>query len=94
MPRIRELATTTDRPHLAISLAAPNDELRNELMPINKKWPIEELLSACKEFEKSLKRNERFTFEYVMLRGVNDSDEHAQQLARLINRHRLQAKLT
>ena len=48
-------------------------------MPINKKWPIEELLSACKEFEKSLKRNERFTFEYVMLRGVNDSDEHAQQ---------------
>jgi 23S rRNA (adenine2503-C2)-methyltransferase len=93
VPRIRELATTTDRPHLAISLAAPNDELRNQLMPINKKWPIDELLSACKEFEKSLKRNERFTFEYVMLRGVNDSDEHARQLARLINRHRLQAKV-
>jgi len=93
VPRIRELATTTDRPHLAISLAAPNDELRNELMPINKKWPIDELLSACKEFEKSLKRSERFTFEYVMLRGVNDSDEHARQLAKLINRHRLQAKV-
>jgi 23S rRNA (adenine2503-C2)-methyltransferase len=93
VPRIRELATTTDRPHLAISLAAPNDELRNELMPINKKWPIDELLSACKQFEKSLKRNERFTFEYVMLRGVNDSDKHAQQLANLINRHRLQAKV-
>src|SRR5262249_12063245 len=58
VPRIRELATITDRPHLAISLAAPNDQLRNELMPINKKWPIEELLSACREFEKSLKRNE------------------------------------
>jgi len=93
VPRIRELATTKDRPRLAISLAAPNDELRNELMPINKKWPIDELLSACKEFEKSLKRNERFTFEYVMLRGVNDSDEHARQLANLINRHRLQAKV-
>src|SRR6476659_9902995 len=93
VPGIRELATTTDRPHLAISLAAPNDELRNELMPINKKWPIDELLSACREFEKSLKRNERFTFEYVMLRGVNDSDEHARQLAKLINRHRLQAKV-
>ena len=93
VPRIRELATITDRPHLAISLAAPNDQLRNELMPINKKWPIEELLSACREFEKSLKRNERFTFEYVMLDGVNDSDEHARQLANLINRHRLHAKV-
>lgn len=93
VPRIRELATITDRPHLAISLAAPNDELRDQLMPINKKWPIEELLSACREFEKSLKRNERFTFEYVMLDGVNDSDEDARQLANLINRHRLHAKV-
>src|SRR6266550_990812 len=93
VPRIRELATIADRPHLAISLAAPNDELRNQLMPINKKWPIEELLSACKEFEKSLKPNERFTFEYVMLRGVNDSDSHARQLAGLLNRHRLRAKV-
>lgn len=93
VPRIRELAKTADRPRLAISLAAPNDELRDELMPINKKWPIAELMSACKEFAKSLKRNERFTFEYVMLRGVNDSDDHARQLASLINRHRLQAKV-
>ena len=92
-PRIRELATTPDRPHLAISLAAPNDELRDELMPINKKWPIEELMSACKEFEKSLKRNERFTFEYVMLDGVNDSDDHARQLANLLNRHGVRAKV-
>ena len=93
VPRIRELATISDRPHLAISLAAPTDELRNELMPINKKWPIEELMSACKEFETSLKRNERFTFEYVMLRGVNDSDEQARQLANLIHRHDLRAKV-
>src|SRR5580765_8040518 len=79
VPRIRDLATIPDRPHLAISLAAPNDELRNELMPINRKWPIDELMTACRAFEKSLKRAERFTFEYVMLRGVNDSDEHARQ---------------
>src|SRR5882672_455299 len=57
VPRIRELATIPDRPHLAVSLAAPTDELRNELMPINRKWPLIELLSACKEFEKSLKPN-------------------------------------
>ena len=93
VPRIRELATTADRPRLAISLAAPNDELRDELMPINKKWPIAELMSACREFEKSLKRNERFTFEYVMLDRVNDSDEHARQLANLIHRHKLRAKV-
>ena len=93
VPRIRDLATIPDRPHLAVSLAAPNDELRSELMPINKKWPLKELLSACKDFEKSLKPGERFTFEYVMLDGVNDSDEHARQLARLLNRHALRAKV-
>jgi 23S rRNA (adenine2503-C2)-methyltransferase len=93
VPRIRELANTRDRPHLAISLAAPNDELRNELMPINKKWPIDELLAACKEFERSLRPNELFTFEYVMLDGVNDSDEHARQLANLLNRYSLRAKV-
>jgi 23S rRNA (adenine2503-C2)-methyltransferase len=90
VPRIRELAGIEDRPHLAISLAAPTDELRNQLMPINKKWPLEVLLDACKEFEKSLKPGERFTFEYVMLDGVNDSENHARQLANLLNRHGLQ----
>src|SRR6185437_1958065 len=93
VPRIRELATIADRPNLAISLAAPTDDLRDELMPINKKWPLEELLSACKEFEGTLKARERFTFEYVMLDGVNDSDEHARQLANLLNRHGLRAKV-
>jgi 23S rRNA (adenine2503-C2)-methyltransferase len=62
-------------------------------MPINKKWPLEELLSACKDFEKTLKSNERFTFEYVMLDGINDSDEQARQLANLLNRHQLNAKV-
>jgi 23S rRNA (adenine2503-C2)-methyltransferase len=90
VPRIRELALQTDRPHLAISLAAPTDELRDVLMPINKKWPLEELMAACKEFERSLKAGERFTFEYVMLDGVNDGDEQARQLANLLNRHGLQ----
>src|SRR6185369_7951440 len=93
VPRIRELASIADRPRLAISLAAPNDKLRDQLMPINKKWPIDELLAACKEFETSLKRGERFTFEYVMLRGINDSDEHARQLAALMNRRALRAKV-
>ena len=93
VPRILELAQISDRPHLAISLAAPTDELRNELMPINKRWPIEELLSACRVFEKTLKPNERLTFEYVMLDGVNDSDEQARQLANLLNRHNIKAKV-
>ncbi len=93
VPRIRELAGILDRPHLAISLSAPNDELRNVLMPINKRWSIEELMSACQEFERSLKRGERFTFEYVLLDGVNDSDAHAYQLAALLKRHNLRAKV-
>src|SRR6476469_6087578 len=93
VPRILELAQTSERPHLAISLAAPTDELRNELMPINKRWPIDELLSACKVFEQTLKPNERLTFEYVMLDGVNDSDEQARQLANLLNRHTIKSKV-
>jgi 23S rRNA (adenine2503-C2)-methyltransferase len=93
VPRILDLAKTTDRPHLAISLAAPTDELRNELMPINKRWPLDELLTACKVFEKTLKPGERLTFEYVMLDGVNDSDEQARQLANLLNRHNIKAKV-
>jgi 23S rRNA (adenine2503-C2)-methyltransferase len=93
VPKIRELARTEGRPHLAVSLAAPTDELRDRLMPINKRWPLEELLAACKEFEESLKPGERFTFEYVMLEGVNDTDEQARQLARLLNRHGLRAKV-
>lgn len=93
VPRILELAGLPDRPHLAISLGAPTDKQRNELMPINRKWPLDELLAACNEFEKTLKAGEPFTFEYVLLDGVNDSDEHARQLANLLNRHNLKAKV-
>ena len=93
VPRIRELVSIPDRPNLAISLGAPTNEMRDVLMPINKKWPLEELLIACKEFEQTLKAGERFTFEYVMLDSVNDSDEQARQLANLLNRHELHAKV-
>jgi 23S rRNA (adenine2503-C2)-methyltransferase len=93
VPRILELAKIADRPHLAISLAAPTDRLRNELMPINRKWSLEELLAACREFEETLKPGELLTFEYVMLDDVNDSDEQARQLANLLNRHGLRAKV-
>ena len=90
VPKIYELAKKEERPHLAVSLSAPDDELRNKLMPINKRWKIADLMEACREFEKSLRRGEKFTFEYVMLGGVNDTDEHARKLANLLNRHGLQ----
>ena len=54
-------------------------------MPINKRWNLAELLTAAKEFESSLRRGERFTFEYVLLGGVNDTDSDASELAALLN---------
>jgi 23S rRNA (adenine2503-C2)-methyltransferase len=89
VPKIYEFAKLEKRPHLAISLSAPNNELRDKLMPINKKWNIEELFAAAKEFEKSLRKGERLTFEYVLLGSVNDSDEHAEDLAKLLEKHGL-----
>ena len=89
VPKIREFAKLERRPHLAISLSSANDELRDRIMPINRRWNIDELMTAAKEFEGSLRRGERFTFEYVLLGGVNDSDEQARELARLIRRHGL-----
>jgi 23S rRNA (adenine2503-C2)-methyltransferase len=89
VPKIYDLANLETRPHLAISLSAANDELRDRLMPINKKWDLHALMKAAKEFEKSLRRGERFTFEYVMLGGVNDSDADAVELADLLDRYNL-----
>jgi 23S rRNA (adenine2503-C2)-methyltransferase len=89
VPKIYEFAKLEKRPHLAISLSAPTNEQRDKLMPINKRWNIEELFAAAKEFENSLKRGERFTFEYVLLGGVNDSDEHAHDLAKLLRKYDL-----
>jgi len=89
VPRIDDLAQLEDRPHLAISLTAATDELRDRLMPINKKWDLAALMKAARNFERSLKRGERFTFEYVMLGGVNDSLEDARTLADLLKRYKL-----
>lgn len=68
---------------LAVSLHAVNDELRNEIVPINKKYPIAELMEACRTYP-AAGTSRRITFEYVMLKDVNDSDEDARQLAELI----------
>ncbi|MEO8041612.1 MAG: 23S rRNA (adenine(2503)-C(2))-methyltransferase RlmN [Acidobacteriota bacterium] len=89
VPKIQEFTKLERRPNLAISLSAPDDELRDKLMPINKRWNIDELMTAAKAFEKTLKRGERFTFEYVLLGGVNDSDEHADALVNLVQRYGL-----
>ncbi|MCW5588479.1 MAG: 23S rRNA (adenine(2503)-C(2))-methyltransferase RlmN [Legionellales bacterium] len=69
---------------LAVSLHAPNDELRNILVPINKKYPLNDLLNACRAFFVNEPRR-KVTFEYVMLANVNDTPQHAQQLARILN---------
>jgi len=69
--------------NLAVSLHAVNDELRNHLVPLNKKYPIEQLIKACREYP-ALKNRTRITFEYVMLKGINDSVVHAKQLLKLI----------
>ena len=88
VPKIREFTKLERRPNLAISLSAADDTLRDKLMPINKRWNIDELMTAAKEFEKTLKRGERFTFEYVLLGGVNDSVDHAEALVDLIRKYK------
>ena len=68
---------------LAVSLHAPNDELRDRLVPINRKYPLAELMAACRRYLDTAPRD-FITFEYVMLNGVNDSEEHARELVRLV----------
>ena len=68
---------------LAVSLHAPNDPLRDELVPLNRKYPIDELLTACQNYLTAAPRD-FITFEYCMLDGVNDTDEHARQLIALV----------
>ena len=79
---IRRYAKEGLQINLAISLHAPNDEIRNKIMPISKKYPMDELMSAVKYYEKEAGR--RVTFEYILLKGLNDSKENAKELARLI----------
>jgi 23S rRNA (adenine2503-C2)-methyltransferase len=82
VPHIDKLASECNV-SLAVSLHAPNDELRNKIVPINKLHPIEELLDACWSYAAS-RANRFVTFEYVMLRGVNDSIAHADELFELL----------
>ena len=86
VPKIDQLAQDIDVA-LAISLHAPNNELRNELVPINKKYPLEQLIAACQRYigkDGNESSRKHVTIEYVMLDGVNDKPEHAQQMIRLL----------
>ena len=84
VPGFAKLAAEGIQFELSVSLHAPNDALRNELMPVNKKWPIDELLAACAAYTKATKRI--ITFEYTVIKGVNDSHECAEELARQVKR--------
>lgn len=75
---------------LAISLHATNDELRSQIMPLNKKYPLKELMEACRYYNK-INPSQRITFEYVMLKDVNDSDDDARNLIKLIRKFQLNA---
>jgi 23S rRNA (adenine2503-C2)-methyltransferase len=81
-PRIRQLATERLQIGLAISLHAPNDELRSRLMPVNQRWPIAEVLEAAEQYTSTTGR--RISYEYTLMAGVNDSDELADELAALL----------
>ncbi|MCG8534133.1 MAG: 23S rRNA (adenine(2503)-C(2))-methyltransferase RlmN [Pseudomonadales bacterium] len=83
VPQMYELYDRIDVA-LAVSLHAPNDELRNELVPINKKYPLKELMAACREYVHRFPDSRRVTMEYVLINGVNDKFEHAEQLIELL----------
>jgi 23S rRNA (adenine2503-C2)-methyltransferase len=91
VPGIERLGREPERPKLAVSLNATTDELRSQIMPINRKWPLAELLRACREFP--LRPREKLTFEYVLLEGVNDSPADARRLAKLIQGIRAKVNL-
>jgi 23S rRNA (adenine2503-C2)-methyltransferase len=82
LPALERLAQEPFMPNLAISLHAPTDAIRGELVPINRKYGVADIIDACRRFP--LKRRRRITFEYVMLAGVNDTPDDARQLAKLL----------
>jgi 23S rRNA (adenine2503-C2)-methyltransferase len=82
LPALERLAREAIMPNLAISLHAPTDVQRGELVPINRKYGVAEIIEACKRFP--VRKRSRITFEYVLLSGVNDSPEDARRLARLL----------
>lgn len=83
VPRIYEFADEHTQYNLAVSLHAPNDELRSRLMPINKAYPLSELMKAIRYYGQE--NNRRLTFEYILLKGINDQPQHARQLAKLLH---------
>ena len=89
VPKILEWGKDVDT-RLAISLHAPNDKIRDEIVPINKKYPLKELIQACQDYPRT-RNSKRITFEYVMLKGVNDKISDARQLIKLI--HGIPAKI-
>jgi 23S rRNA (adenine2503-C2)-methyltransferase len=91
VPRIREFGGEAIRPKLAISLNASNDALRTQVMPVNKKWTLEMLIAAAKDFP--LRTREWITFEYVLLGGVNDAPENAREVAELVRGLRCKVNL-
>jgi 23S rRNA (adenine2503-C2)-methyltransferase len=84
VPRIRDLADQPLQIRLAISLHGATDEVRNRIMPVNKKYPLAELLDACAYFRS--RRKQKLTFEFILIEGVNDSLEQAAELARITKR--------
>ncbi|MCX6722383.1 MAG: 23S rRNA (adenine(2503)-C(2))-methyltransferase RlmN [Candidatus Staskawiczbacteria bacterium] len=82
---IKKLSEESLHINLAISLHAPTDKLRRELMPIDKKYPLEKVLKAVEEYIEKTKR--KVMFEYVLIKDVNDSDKHAEELAKIMSRH-------
>lgn len=82
VPMIEKYANEGIQINLAISLHAPSDEIRNKIMPISRKYPIDELMKAVKYYEQTAGR--RVTFEYILLKGINDSTDNARELTRLI----------
>jgi 23S rRNA (adenine2503-C2)-methyltransferase len=82
VPGIERLGRESLRPNLAVSLNAASDEVRDRIMPVNRKWPIASLLAALRAYP--LEQRRRITFEYVLLAGVNDSMDDAERLARLL----------
>lgn len=82
VPQIKELSRRI-KVNLAVSLNAPNDQVRSRLMPVNQRYPLAELIPACAEYARITKQ--RVTFEYILIRGVNDSLEMAKQLVKLLH---------
>jgi 23S rRNA (adenine2503-C2)-methyltransferase len=91
VPRIHDFGAEPVRPKLAISLNASNDEIRSRIMPINKKWDLEKLMQAARDFP--LRNRERITFEYVLLDTVNDSSAHAREVIELLRGIRCKVNL-